>query len=107
MWDVAAVIGDCLRSLFESDAPGVEAVVVDNASSDGTIGLIKRDFPQVEIVETGANLGFAPVANIGLRQARGSGTCFSTPMPDCSQERCNCSAEHWTRTPWQAPLGRA
>ncbi|MBC7187554.1 MAG: glycosyltransferase family 2 protein [Calditrichaeota bacterium] len=62
----------CLRSIF-STAEGieVEVIVVDNASSDGSVGLVSGQFPQVRIVQNSTNVGFARAVNQGLRLAQG------------------------------------
>jgi len=61
----------CLASLH-SPAPGIphEIIVVDNASSDGSVGAA-RQWPDVQTIETGANLGFARASNVGIRASRG------------------------------------
>ncbi len=59
----------CLHSLAASDYPAWEALVVDNASGDESIPCIRAAFPQVKILETERNLGFAGGCNVGLRYA--------------------------------------
>jgi GT2 family glycosyltransferase len=44
-------------------------IVVDNASSDGSDAVVERDFPDVELVRAGANLGFAAGNNRGVELA--------------------------------------
>jgi N-acetylglucosaminyl-diphospho-decaprenol L-rhamnosyltransferase len=44
----------------------VEVVVVDNGSSDGSVALMRERFPEVEVLELGANLGFGPALNRGV-----------------------------------------
>lgn len=58
-------LGECLRSLIANTYP-LEVVVVDNGSIDQTVLLVKRDFPQVGLIENKTNLGFAKGANLGL-----------------------------------------
>lgn len=58
----------CLGSLRESRHP-VETVVIDNASSDNTVEYIKEHFPDVFLIESKENLGFAKANNIGIRYA--------------------------------------
>ena len=47
----------CLRSLQRVEAPALLPIVVDNGSSDGSGEAIAAEFPQVELIRTGANLG--------------------------------------------------
>ena len=42
-------------------------IMVDNDSKDNSVELIAKEFPQVEIIQTGANLGFAGGVNIGAK----------------------------------------
>ena len=44
---------------------------MDNASSDGSVEVVREEFPWVKVVENRANLGFAKANNIGLRLSRG------------------------------------
>lgn len=56
----------CLRSLSHVDA---KLILVDNGSHDGTAEAVKSGFPTVEVLQTGANLGYAGGMNTGLRHA--------------------------------------
>ena len=58
----------CFGSLRDSETP-VETIVIDNASSDDTVEYIKNHFPQVHLIESKENLGFAKANNIGIRYA--------------------------------------
>lgn len=61
----------CLGSLAEALGADFAAatLVVDNASSDGTVARVRALFPAVEIVESGENLGFGAGVNRGIRRA--------------------------------------
>jgi N-acetylglucosaminyl-diphospho-decaprenol L-rhamnosyltransferase len=45
-------------------------IVVDNASSDGSVAMVRDEFPAVQLIETGRNLGFAGGNNVALRRRR-------------------------------------
>jgi GT2 family glycosyltransferase len=60
----------CLESLRACRLP-VRAVVVDNGSRDETPGMVRERFPEVTLIEPGANLGFAGGTNAGLRELPG------------------------------------
>lgn len=62
---------DCLESLFQVDYYPYEVIVVDNASSDGTISAVREAFPQVKVVENKRNLWASGGRNAGLKQACG------------------------------------
>src|SRR5207237_10863514 len=58
---------DTLRAL--ASLAGIETICVDNGSTDGSDAEVERRFPQVELIRTGANLGFAGGSNAGIRRA--------------------------------------
>jgi N-acetylglucosaminyl-diphospho-decaprenol L-rhamnosyltransferase len=59
----------CLESL-RAHAPraGATIFVVDNASGDGTVELIRSEFPEVEVIPSDRNLGFGAANNIAIRR---------------------------------------
>lgn len=71
-WNVREYLADCLRSvctdLIHSQLHG-EIVVVDNASTDGTVALVRDLFPQVQIIANDENKGFAAANNQGMAAA--------------------------------------
>tara|TARA_R110000787_G_scaffold73084_3_gene162802 strand:- start:1825 stop:3870 length:2046 start_codon:yes stop_codon:yes gene_type:complete len=60
---------ECLTSLSQISYSNYQVVVVDNGSSDDSVHAIKESFPDVTLIETGANLGFAEGNNVGVRHA--------------------------------------
>lgn len=63
---------NCLKSVFEQTKNiNFEVIVSDNGSNDGSIEMIKQEFPQVLLIENNANLGFGAANNKGLKIAKG------------------------------------
>ena len=60
---------DCLDSLRSTDYDNYQVVLVDNGSEDDSVRAVKENFPEVEVVETGKNLGFAGGNNVGIEYA--------------------------------------
>ena len=71
-WNDLRVIRECLRSIFAgTKSADFEVIVSDNGSTDGSVQFIRENYPQVRVVENGANLGFAKGNNAGIRAAQG------------------------------------
>ena len=67
------LLRDCLRSVFASQGDfSYEVIVVDNCSPDDSVEMVRREFPQVNLIVSEINGGYAYANNLGLRQARGN-----------------------------------
>lgn len=62
---------DCFTSVFATKYSPLEVIMVDNQSSDDSVAFVKKHFPQVKIIQSGGNLGFAKGNNLGLQAAKG------------------------------------
>jgi GT2 family glycosyltransferase len=62
--------GQVLASADRTDELSFDTVVVDNASSDGSVELLARDYPWVRVMANADNLGFAGGNNVALREVR-------------------------------------
>lgn len=63
------ILNDCLTSLSQSTYENFEIVLVDNASTDGSDDFVKKNFPDVRIIQNTVNLGFAGGCNVGILNA--------------------------------------
>ena len=77
-YNVKYFLKQCLASVLGSDrrlADGSELEldvwVVDNDSVDGSVEMVRKDFPQVHLIANTENVGFARANNMALRQATG------------------------------------
>lgn len=71
-YNVRGFLAACLAGLSAAAAPlAWEAVVIDNASPDGSADVVARDFPQMHLIRNGANVGFARANNQGLAASSG------------------------------------
>lgn len=81
----------CLRAIEASnDKVTRETIVIDNASSDATVDLVKREFEWVRLFENSSNVGLARALNRGIREA--SGRYVLVLNPDIRIERGSLDA---------------
>lgn len=68
-WNGAHLLDDCLGSLLAQDLPpgALQVVVVDNASTDDSLAVLRERFPMIEVVVNPVNQGFAGGVDAGLR----------------------------------------
>lgn len=67
------LLDDCLKSVFKINYPTqkYEVIVVDNDSQDDSVHFVRNNFPQVKLVQSEQNLGFAGGNNLGYQHAQG------------------------------------
>lgn len=65
-WNGWSDTSACLSSLQRLNYRDFRVVVVDNGSTDDSVSRIRRQFPEVALIETGKNLGFAAGCNVGM-----------------------------------------
>jgi GT2 family glycosyltransferase len=61
----------CLSSVLNTNYPNFEVILVDNASTDGSVEFVKKNFPSVKVIANKVNLHFTGGNNIGIKAARG------------------------------------
>jgi GT2 family glycosyltransferase len=71
-WNGVKFLPACLNSLRAQTYRHFEVLVVDNASSDESVSLIQRDYPEVQLIALTENRGFTGAVNAGIAQAKGS-----------------------------------
>ena len=69
----------CLDSILNQTCRDFQVAVIDNDSSDGTVELVRREFPMVGVVENNKNLGFAKANNHGVRLFKSPYIIFCNP----------------------------
>lgn len=71
-WNTAHLLRNCLNSVQKSTAGmSCEIIVVDNASADDSVSMLKKEFPQIALIENSTNRGFAAANNQAFRIMRG------------------------------------
>jgi GT2 family glycosyltransferase len=93
-WNGRKYAEEYLQSLAAVDFPGLEVIVVDNDSTDGTPEFIAKEYPNVKLIRNSENLGFAKGTNIGIRASRGRYICLINSdvvlMKDCLDQLLHC-----------------
>ncbi|MDB6092995.1 MAG: glycosyl transferase family 2 [Verrucomicrobia bacterium] len=75
-WNTRALLADCLDSLARGIERSHEIIVVDNASADDSVALVREKYPLVQLIESPTNLGFAKANNLAMKKARGRYFCL-------------------------------
>ena len=57
----------CLDSIEKQNYPFYDAIIIDNASSDGSVEYIKENYPKLTLIQNKKNLGFAAAVNQGIK----------------------------------------
>jgi GT2 family glycosyltransferase len=71
-WNTAQLLSQCLLSIqADPSIPEYETFVVDNASTDNSVSIIKNQFPWVNLIENQENVGFARANNQALQKSSG------------------------------------
>ncbi len=77
-WNTRSLLLDCIESVIDRTA-GIdyEIVVVDNASTDGSVAAVRERYPDIKVVVNEKNEGFARGNNIGMDYCSGKYICLS------------------------------
>jgi len=68
-WNTRQWLKGCLDGLRTQNLQNFVALMVDNGSTDGSVGFVKEHYPEVEVLQLSRNRGFAFAANIGIAAA--------------------------------------
>jgi len=74
-------LGGCLKRLLQDEDDGyIETIVVDNASTDGTLEMLQQiEHPGLRVIVNKENVGFSKACNQGARVSRGEFLLFLNP----------------------------
>ena len=61
----------CLKSIFQQNYENFEVIVIDNASKDKSVEMVKKLFVKVKIIQNKKNLGYAAACDMAAKIARG------------------------------------
>ena len=99
-------LADCLNSIYEQTKDiSFEVIVSDNGSTDGSIEMLKADFPQVILIENNANLGFGAANNRGLAVAKGKYVFYLNSDTILLNNAVKFFFDYWEKSPEKDCLG--
>jgi GT2 family glycosyltransferase len=79
-WNSVNYLRECIASIYEhTRGIAFEIIVVDNASPEGGVDALKEQFPDIVLIKSGENLGFAGANNLGFKQSKGKCVLFLNP----------------------------
>jgi len=85
-WNVKELLKKCLQSIYDKTQNlEFEIFVVDNASKDNSAVMVATEFPQVNLIASNENLGFAKANNLALEQIRGKYVLFLNPDTEITE----------------------
>jgi GT2 family glycosyltransferase len=105
-WNSVDYARDCVRSIREfTHGLSLELIVVDNASPDGRAPELKAEFPEITLIESKENLGFARANNLGFRHSTGHYLLFLNPDTKLVTPAINLLVESAKTLPQAGLLG--
>jgi len=71
-WNTGDLLAQCLQSVYATACGlALEVIVVDNASVDGSVDLVRRDFPRAHVIANADNVGFVRANNQAIERCQG------------------------------------
>ncbi len=82
-WNAWEYLQNCLATIFNANyLDEYEVLLVDNASTDNSLDLVKREFPLIKVIANSENVGFSRANNQGIRQCLGEYILLLNPDTD-------------------------
>jgi GT2 family glycosyltransferase len=70
-WNCQRFLKDCIDSVYNQIYKDIELLVIDNASTDGSVEFLRREYPQLRLLVNSKNEGFSRAHNRGIRMSSG------------------------------------
>lgn len=100
------LLKDCLISIYKHTTEiNFEVIVSDNGSVDGSIEMLKKEFPQVVLIENNANLGFGTANNRGLAVAKGKYIFYLNSDTILLNNAVKLFYDYWENSPDKESIG--
>lgn len=105
-WNVCDLLRTALATIYQYPPKySFEVFVTDNASSDGSVAMVKKEFPQVKLLASAKNLGFAAGNNLAMKQANGRVVLCLNPDTAMHPGTLDFIVEQFDKDPQLGALG--
>ena len=108
-WNVRELLRECLRSTLEDGgipAERLELIVVDNDSRDGSVDMVRAEFPQLPLIANTDNVGFGRANNQALPLCHGRYVLLLNPDTRVLPGALAALVRHMDETPAAAVIDR-
>ncbi len=97
-WNSKRYIAECLDALAQQTFTDFSVMVIDNGSGDGTVKLVRSEYPTVAVLENFRNLGFSKANNQGIKLSKSEYVLVMNPdvvlEPDFLEQLVACADSH-------------
>ncbi len=105
-YNTKELIKNCIKSIYQyTNDIEFEIIVSDNGSTDGSIEMLKSEFPNVILIENNANLGFGKANNNGLRIAKGKYIFYLNSDTVLLNNAVKIFYDYWEQSPNKNEIG--
>ena len=106
-WNVRDLLDRCLASICASKVGHrqIEVIVVDSGSADGSVDMIREQYPQVNLLALRENIGFTRGNNLGLAQAAGNYLLLLNPDTELSEDALALLLDYMLANPHVGIIG--
>jgi len=105
-YNVRHFLKQCLNSVIKaSEDIDTEIFVVDNNSADGSVEMIKKEFPAVKLIANDKNVGFSKANNQAIKQAKGEYILLLNPDTFVKEDTFRLVVEYMDKNPDVGGLG--
>lgn len=105
-YNTKELIKNCINSIYKyTNDIEFEIIVSDNGSIDGSIEMLKSEFPNVILIENNANLGFGKANNKGLRIAKGKYIFYLNSDTVLLNNAVKIFYDYWEQSPNKNEIG--
>mgnify|MGYP002520557749 FL=1 len=105
-YNTKELIKNCIKSIYQyTNDIEFEIIVSDNGSTDGSIEMLKSEFPNVILIENNANLGFGKANNKGLKIAKGKYIFYLNSDTVLLNNAVKIFYDYWEQSPNKNEIG--